>query len=188
MTTSPSLGTCWIETKVEGHARAKEEWIPWIVYQVEVLVSGGLYTNSWETQPWKEVSVTTRLLEKVFWITRVMIPSEEVYYRVDANGGTLDGIPACTEVFELSNSVPSGNPLLGGSSCNMIFWLSSEHRSWPLTKSTTAPIATRQGIPRTLRSATSLPKTKERIRGEVLLMNYGAWYQKTAIYRGMCSF
>ena len=47
------------------------------------------------------------------------MPSEEVYCRVDANGGTLDGTPARTEVFELSNSVSSGNPLPGGSGCNM---------------------------------------------------------------------
>ena len=48
-----------------------------------------------------------------------MMPPEEVYYRVDVNGGTLDRTPEGTEILELSNSVPSDNPLPGGSSCSM---------------------------------------------------------------------
>ena len=48
-----------------------------------------------------------------------MIPLEEEYLRVDIKGGTLEGIPAGTEVVELSKLVLSGNPLYGGLSYNM---------------------------------------------------------------------
>ena len=72
-----------------------------------------------KTQPWKDVFVPTRLLEKGLRGTDVMILSEEVYWRVDDKGGTLDGTPAGTKVVVLSKLVPSGNLLSRESSCNM---------------------------------------------------------------------
>ena len=110
-----------------------------------------------------------------------MLSLEEVYWRNEDKGKSLDGTLSDTVVKEVSKLVPSGNPLPRESSCKLKSWLSYEHLRWPCTKSTTAPITKRQGIPKTLRNATLSPKAKERIRKEILLMRYTVRYRITVV-------
>ena len=44
-------------------------------------------------------------------------------------GSTLEETPSCTVANEMSYVVPSGNPLIEGSSYNRKTWLSSEQTS-----------------------------------------------------------
>ena len=90
-----------------------------------------------------------------------MVTSKIVYWRGENKGGILEGTPSGALAKKVSKITLSGNPLSGGSSCNMNSWLGSEQTSWPLIKSTTIPFAKRQEIPKMLRNTTSLPKAKE---------------------------
>ena len=72
-----------------------------------------------------------------------MMPSEEVYWRDKNKGRTLEGIILGTVIKRVSKLVPSCKSLPGRSSCKLNSWLSSEHLSWPYTKSTTASIVKR---------------------------------------------
>ena len=69
------------------------------------------------------------MLDYVFWETEVIVLSEVVYWMGEDRGSTLEETPSCTVANEMSYVVPSGNPLIEGSSYNRKTWLSSEQTS-----------------------------------------------------------
>ena len=61
----------------------------------------------------------------------------------------------------LSNKIPSGSPLPGGSKVRGNVWLIYEHINFPSTKLIIPPKANKVGNPKTQRRETSFAKAKE---------------------------